>query len=233
MYYHLVTTVLQRIFPAYDYTFAVCQSTCVAVCQSTCETRARARHWHHWQHTQRLRYGYNHDLDLSVFNSTSAIILLVFTVAGLPVRASSSKDPFPSANRKIHFQTHECVRTKSAYTVFWSSFVSISDFTNFTKTFEQTHDKTNKITCAQRDSDQSWHPPSLIRVFAVRTKKAWVLSYSLSAQQRLLSDWRIPRLIWVFAGPTSILLILSCAGSFIIVRCSTQVTSAILQRSAR
>ena len=35
------------------------------------------------------------------------------------------------------------------------------------------------------DSDQ----PSLIRVFAVRMKKAWVLSYPLSAQRRLLSDW--------------------------------------------
>ena len=30
------------------------------------------------------------------------------------------------------------------------------------------------------DSDQPGHPPSLIRVFAVRMKKAWVLSYSLS-----------------------------------------------------
>ena len=34
-----------------------------------------------------------------------------------------------------------------------------------------------------------WHPPSLIRVFIVRMKKAWVLSYPLSAQQRLWSDW--------------------------------------------
>ena len=39
------------------------------------------------------------------------------------------------------------------------------------------------------DSDQPGHPPSLIRVFAVRMKKAWVLSYSLSAQWRLWSDW--------------------------------------------
>ena len=31
--------------------------------------------------------------------------------------------------------------------------------------------------------------PSLIRVFAVRMKKAWVLSYPLSAQWRLWSDW--------------------------------------------
>ena len=39
------------------------------------------------------------------------------------------------------------------------------------------------------DSDQPGHPPSLIRVFAVRMKKPWVLSYLLSAQRRLWSDW--------------------------------------------
>ena len=44
--------------------------------------------------------------------------------------------------------------------------------------------------CApSEDSDQSGHPPSLIRVFAVCMKKAWVLSYPLSAQRRLWSDW--------------------------------------------
>ena len=31
--------------------------------------------------------------------------------------------------------------------------------------------------------------PSLIRVFAVRMKKPWVLNYPLSAQWRLWSDW--------------------------------------------
>ena len=44
--------------------------------------------------------------------------------------------------------------------------------------------------CApSEDSDQPGHPPSLIRVFAVRMKRAWVLSYPLSAQRRLWSDW--------------------------------------------
>ena len=47
--------------------------------------------------------------------------------------------------------------------------------------------------CTQRRLGSAWaepgHPPSLIRVFAVRMKKAWVLSYPLSAQQRLWSDW--------------------------------------------
>ena len=39
------------------------------------------------------------------------------------------------------------------------------------------------------DSDQPGHPPSLINVFAVRTKKACVLSYPLSERRRLWSDW--------------------------------------------
>ena len=48
--------------------------------------------------------------------------------------------------------------------------------------------------CApSKDSDQPGHPPSLIRIFAVRSKKAWVLSYPLSAQRRLWSDWADPQ----------------------------------------
>ena len=55
---------------------------------------------------------------------------------------------------------------------------------------EPPYDKTNKMACApSEDSDQTGHPPSLIRVFAFRMKKAWVLRYPLSAQRRLLSDW--------------------------------------------
>ena len=48
----------------------------------------------------------------------------------------------------------------------------------------------NKMACApSEDSDQPGHPPSLIRIFAVRMKKAWVLGYPLSTQHRLWSDW--------------------------------------------
>ena len=44
--------------------------------------------------------------------------------------------------------------------------------------------------CApSEDSDQHGHPPSLIRVFAVRMKKPCVLSYPLCAKWRLWSDW--------------------------------------------
>ena len=60
------------------------------------------------------------------------------------------------------------------------------------------------------DPDQPGHPPSLIRVFAVRMKKAWVLSYPLSAQRRLWSDWATDlSLTWAH----TILLVLSCRGS--------------------
>ena len=47
---------------------------------------------------------------------------------------------------------------------------------------EPPHDKTNKMACAPSE-DSIWS------VFAVRMKKAWVLSYTLSAQRRLWSDW--------------------------------------------
>ena len=56
--------------------------------------------------------------------------------------------------------------------------------------YELPHDKINKMICApSEDSDQPGHPPSLIRVFAVRLKRAWALSYLLSSQRRFWSDW--------------------------------------------
>ena len=55
---------------------------------------------------------------------------------------------------------------------------------------EPQHDKTNKMACAPgEDSGQPGHPPTLISVFAVCMKKPWVISFLLSGQQRLLSDW--------------------------------------------
>ena len=57
----------------------------------------------------------------------------------------------------------------------------------FHTSYEPYHDKTNKMTSwPRKDSDQPGHLPSLIRVFAVRLKKAWVLNYSLSTQRRLI-----------------------------------------------
>ena len=54
------------------------------------------------------------------------------------------------------------------------------------KTSAPPNDKTNKMAFALSEgSDQPGHLPSLIRVFAVHIKKAWVLSYPVSVQQRL------------------------------------------------
>ena len=79
--------------------------------------------------------------------------------------------------------------------------------------------------CApSEDSDQPGLPPSLIRVFAVRLKKPWVLSYPFNAQ-------RMPRLIWVFTGRTLILLVLSCHGSCV-KRGHTRIRSAKRQLTA-
>ena len=64
------------------------------------------------------------------------------------------------------------------------------------------------MTCAPcEDSD----PPSLIRVFAVRMKNVRVLSFPLSTQQRLWSDWAEARLICLRLAHV-ILLVLSCCG---------------------
>ena len=49
--------------------------------------------------------------------------------------------------------------------------------------------KPTKECAPSEDSDQPGHPPSLIRVFAVCMMTAWTLSYPLSAQRRLWSDW--------------------------------------------
>ena len=86
-------------------------------------------------------------------------------------------------------------------------------------TYEPPHEKTNKMSFApSEDPDQPGHPPSLISVFAVRTKKAFVPSYPLSTQ-------------WVPAGRPVILLVLSWGHSIIIkiVKSSdTQKTIAVI-----
>ena len=51
-------------------------------------------------------------------------------------------------------------------------------YLHYEESVESEHDEINKMTRApSEDSDQPGHPPSLIRVFAVRMKKNWVLSY--------------------------------------------------------
>ena len=49
--------------------------------------------------------------------------------------------------------------------------------------------KPTKWVCAQHRLRSAWASAQVWSVFAVRMKKAWVLSYPLSAQWRLWSDW--------------------------------------------
>ena len=49
--------------------------------------------------------------------------------------------------------------------------------------YEPQHDKSNKVTVRPAKT-QLW-----LGIFADRMNKAWVLSYPLSAQRRLWSDW--------------------------------------------
>ena len=77
--------------------------------------------------------------------------------------------------------THMQIRYNAICNGLWSG---------FNMKIEPRHDKTNKMICAPgEDSDQPGHPPSQIRVSAVRLKQNLVLSYPLSAQRRLWSDW--------------------------------------------
>ena len=69
------------------------------------------------------------------------------------------------------------------------------------------------VCAPSEDSDQPRHPSRLIRVFAVRMKKDWVLSYPLSANEDSDQTGRMPRLIWDFARRTLTLLVLTCRGS--------------------
>ena len=54
---------------------------------------------------------------------------------------------------------------------------------------EPRHDKTNKMSVRPAKTQISLGIRPVWSVFAVRMKKIWVLSYPLSAQRRLWSDW--------------------------------------------
>ena len=55
--------------------------------------------------------------------------------------------------------------------------------------------KTNKTAVYPTKTDQPWHQPSLVEVFAVRMKNAWVLSYSISAKWWVSIGKKIQRII--------------------------------------
>ena len=89
--------------------------------------------------------------------------------------------PWFRNNAYTRLITHMQIRYNAIRNGFWSG---------FNMKIEPRHDKPNKMICApSEDSDQPGHLPSLIRVSIVRLKQTWALSYPVSAQRRLWSDW--------------------------------------------
>ena len=76
----------------------------------------------------------------------------------------------------------------------------------------------NKMICApSEDSDQPGHPPSLIRVFAVRSIGSWGPNVSSCGQPRLIRLCGRPGWSESSLGDHAILLVLSWGGSFTLV----------------
>ena len=73
---------------------------------------------------------------------------------------------------------------------------TLAGFLNISVIWATTWQNQQNECAPSEDWDQPGHPPSLIRIFAVRMKKAWVLSYPLSAQRRFGSDWADLSLRW-------------------------------------
>ena len=89
--------------------------------------------------------------------------------------------------REQHGPRSECSR-KDSLIVVHTVYHFFCMFQMRTISCEPPHDKTNEMACApSEDSDQPGHLPSLIRDFAVRMKKHWVLNYPLSTLRWLIS----------------------------------------------
>ena len=110
-----------------------------------------------------------------------------------------------------------CQHTKSCKVIITSNRKSVTLFTSLfswrRSTCEPPHDKTNKVACASsEDSDQPGHPPSLIRVFAVRSvgSKGPKVSWTVKTLIRLggCPGWSESSL-----GAHATLLVLSRGGS--------------------
>ena len=110
-----------------------------------------------------------------------------------------------------HFNRHSSLPGKRKY-VFWS-LRTIGILCSLEKSREPPHVKTNKMPCAPSQDSISLCIHPVRSVFAVRMKKAWVLSFPLSAQQWLWSDWVDAQADLSLLGAQVISLVLSCSGS--------------------
>ena len=128
----------------------------------------------------------------------SSLIWICTVCPGISVRKLRIIMVKSQIKQKIVFQSFLC----------WRCVFSNSCSIQIKDTFAPRHDKTNKMTSAPfEDSDQPGHPPSQIRVFAVRSVGSLRPKVSTCGQ-------RMPRMIWVCAGRTCNLLVLSWGGLY-------------------
>ena len=92
-------------------------------------------------------------------------------------------------SQKTHFRVMWLIWLKEYKCVCVSVCVCVSGMPTFPNNWAASLQNQENDCAPSEDSDQPGHPPRLIRGFAVRIKKAWVLSYPLRAQRRLWSDW--------------------------------------------
>ena len=84
------------------------------------------------------------------------------------------------------------------------------------------------MVCApSEDTVQPGHLPSLIRVFTVCMKKAWILDHPLSAYEDFYQTGRMPRLIESSLGSHVISLVLSCCGCIRSCTCTSSGTMSV------
>ena len=92
-------------------------------------------------------------------------------------------------SRGYKWLLHNALTHYKIHTFCFTAFSPIGDCVLQSKKWAASWQNQQNGMCTSEDSDQPGYPPSLIRVFAVHMKKAWVLSYPLNAQRRLWSDW--------------------------------------------
>ena len=110
----------------------------------------------------------------------------------LPSKWTSSNETLPHPSFQNNKNLHSLLKSLDYTTSVMHSIFEMAVWKNPRKLrlISAASWQNQQSDCApSEDSDQPGHLPSLIRVFAVCMKKAWVLSYSLSAQRRLWTDW--------------------------------------------
>ena len=123
---------------------------------------------------------------------------LKITWLGITLRHHSASLVMPNSYpRDGMFNPHLTIIKYSYILVLWDQWAHSRLFQIWAPSWQN-----QQCGCApSEDSDQPGHPPSLIRVFAVRMKKGWVLCCPMSAKRRL---WTVILLVLSWGGPYKI-----------------------------